>query len=92
MGKARFYIWLLLLFFLPQSLSAQDSRLLQRKISIQFPENTLLGHVDNLLVQEEIVLAFNSSRVDLNEVIKLSNRELTLEDIIRQLFSKDNIT
>ena len=92
MGIAKSHIYFLLLFFLPcQSISAQDNNLFQRTISFQFPENTFLGHVDNLLVQENIVLAFNSSRVDLSEVIKLPRKDLTLEQIIRLLFYKDNI-
>ncbi len=46
----------------------------------------MLGHVDNLFVQENISLSFNSSRVDLNEVIVLPKEPLTLEELTRLLF------
>jgi hypothetical protein len=92
MKLARFHIWLFLIFVLSCiNLSAQDNKLLKRSISLGFPENTLLGHVDNLLVQEDIVLAFNSSRVDLSEVIALPKRALQLDDLIRKLFYSHNI-
>jgi hypothetical protein len=42
--------------------------------------------VDNLFVQENISLSFNSSRVDLNEVIVLPKEPLTLEELTRLLF------
>jgi len=92
MNRARFYIWLPLFLFLScLHLSAQDSKILQRIITPVFPENTFLGHVDNLLIQEDVVLAFNSSRVDLTEVIKLSKGAQTLEKLIGSLFYNHNI-
>ena len=92
MKLARFYIWLLLFFVLSNfNLSAQNNNLLNRTVLLDFPENTLLGHVDNLLVQENIILAFNSSRVDLTEVITLPKKAIKLEDIIRRLFYSQNI-
>ncbi|MDF1696645.1 MAG: carboxypeptidase-like regulatory domain-containing protein [Saprospiraceae bacterium] len=73
------------------SVSAQESSLLKKEITLEFHENTLLGHVDKLLIQEDIIVAFNSSRVDLTELIILPNGPLKLEVIIRRLFYSHNI-
>lgn len=92
MKKARINIWLILLSFLfCFKISAQDEQLLERSIALDFPENTLLGHVDNLFVQEGIVLAFNSSRVDLTEVISLPREPISLKEIVERLFYQNNI-
>ncbi len=92
MIKARIYIWLpLFIFMFCYNANGQDNNLLQRRISLKYTDTTLLGHIDNLLVQQNIVLAFNSSRVDLNEVIKLPNGELLLEEIVRLLFYNQTI-
>ncbi len=58
---------------------------------LTYNENTLLGHVDNLLVQENISLSFNSSRVDLKELIKLPKELITLERLVRALFYKKKL-
>lgn len=92
MKQAYSHIWLILITLLfCFKLSAQDEQLLDRPITLDFPENTLLGHVDNLFVQEEIILAFNSSRVDLNEIISLPRRTLTVREIIQKLFYNHNV-
>lgn len=92
MIKARLYIWLTILLYLCSlNLSAQNIDILQLPITPKFFENTVLGHVDNLFVQENIVLAFNSSRVDLKEVVSLPRKEQSLESIIKQIFYRHNI-
>jgi hypothetical protein len=58
---------------------------------LTYNENTLLGHVDNLLIQENISLSFNSSRVDLKELIVLPKELITLEKLIRTLFYRDRL-
>ncbi len=58
---------------------------------LTFNENTLLGHVDNLLIQENISLSFNSSRADLQELIILPKGVMSLEELIRALFYKDTL-
>jgi len=93
MIMARVNIWLIIfILFTCIKLHGQEDNLLQRPISLKFAENSLLGHVDNLLLQENIVVAFNSSRVDLKEIIRLPVGEESLEDIIRLLFYSHNIS
>ena len=70
--------------------SAQDN-ILSRNVILTYNENTLLGHVDNLLIQENISLSFNSSRVDLKEIIILPKGMMSLEELIRALFYRDTI-
>jgi hypothetical protein len=92
MNKARIHIWLILVFLLYcNDICGQDSIILQRPIALKYTENTFLGHIDNLLVQHNVVVAFNSSRVNLEELIKLPKGELSLEKIIRLLFYRHNI-
>lgn len=79
-------IWLLCVCCLICICSTAQDDILSRKVLLSFNENTLLGHVDNLFVQENISLSFNSSRVDLNEVIVLPKEPLTLEELTRLLF------
>ena len=92
MGWVRSYIWCILLFLVPlNSLSGQQVSVLKKPISLEFTENTFLGHVDKLAIQENIILAFNSSRVDLKEFIALPSGPLALEDIISRLFYNHNV-
>jgi len=92
MSKAKKHNWLILFFFLSfQTLYSQDNDILQRPINIQFQENTFLGHIDKILIQDNIIIAFNSSRVDLNRVIRLPSNTMLLEEIIDILFQGFNI-
>ncbi len=73
------------------NLNGQDTNILQRSISLTNTETTFLNHVDNLFAQERIILAFNSSRVDTDEVITLPNGPLKLQEIVKLLFYSHNI-
>lgn len=93
MSQAGRNIWLTLILLLSfQSLFGQDVNLLQRTVSLKFNETTLLGHVDNLFVQEKVIVAFNSSRVDLQEVIALPSGDLPLREVVSLLFYSHNIS
>jgi len=83
------HIWIFLVFCLSTTTVLAQDNILSRRVQLKFNENTLLGHVDNLLIQENISLSFNSSRVDLKEIIILPNGFITLEQLIRNLFYKD---
>ena len=85
------HIWLLFIFCLCIATSSAQDNILSRKVKLTFNENTLLGHVDNLLIQENISLSFNSSRVNLEELIILPKESLLLEQIVRALFYRDNL-
>ena len=87
------YIWLSIFICMSCiKLSGQDDNLLQRPITLKYSENSFLGHVDNLLISENIVLAFNSSRVKLDEIIRLPTGEQSLKDLIKSLFYSHNIS
>lgn len=58
---------------------------------LTFNENTVLGHVDNLFIQENISLSFNSSRVDLKELVILPKGVMTVDELVRALFYKDKL-
>ncbi|MFT6336384.1 MAG: hypothetical protein ACI86M_002843 [Saprospiraceae bacterium] len=85
------HIWLLFIFCLFIAASSAQDNILSRKVMLTYNENTLLGHVDNLLIQENISLSFNSSRVDLEELIILPKGATTLEVLVRAIFYKDNL-
>ncbi|MEM9549399.1 MAG: carboxypeptidase-like regulatory domain-containing protein [Bacteroidota bacterium] len=92
MSKARTYIWLnLLIILFAQNIYGQET-ILNRYITLKPTHTTFLNHVDNLYELEGIVIAFNSSRVDLNEVITLPNEDLPLLEIVNLLFAKHNVS
>jgi len=62
------------------------STLLEREVNLSDQENTVIGHVDDLLDSEGISLIFNSGRVDLNRVVILQSTAVSVNDLIIQLF------
>lgn len=75
----------LALTFFSVSLYGQ-STLLEREVNLSDQENTVIGHVDDLLDSEGISLIFNSGRVDLNRVVILQSTAVSVNDLIIQLF------
>jgi len=86
MPVAKYKIWLLsILCFISLGAASQDN-LLQREISLQFAENNVAGHIESLLLYENISIAFNSSRIKLDEIILFNETEITVEEFVRTLF------
>ena len=85
------HIGLLFIFCLFLATSSAQDNILSRNVMLTYNENTLLGHVDNLLIQENISLSFNSSRVDLQELIILPKGVMSVEELVRALFYKDRL-
>ncbi|MEE9438327.1 MAG: carboxypeptidase-like regulatory domain-containing protein, partial [Saprospiraceae bacterium] len=88
----RFNICLPVLFLLlPCSIFAQGSNILKKIIPLSSRTNSLSNHVNNLLNFHDVSIAFNSSKVNVDEIITFEKRNIQLSDLITQLFYKEDI-
>lgn len=85
-GKISRAIFVCSFFLFCINQSHAQTNILDKVIEIRFQENSVSGHVENLLIHHNLSIGFNSSRVDLSTIVRLPQREMKVSDIIRQIF------